>query len=434
MDLYHLTNIKEHYLLVKIMPSFEYKGIAGEENKYTEGLITAVNQDEAAFLLREKKIIITSLEVSKGQKVAKKKEDGSFLNSDFFSGKVKAKEIVLFTKKLSTMTRAGLQILDSLKMTADQVENKKLKKITNTIVMDLEGGRDLSLCFEKHPKVFDNIYINMIKAGLASGKLDVFLEKLVGILEKREKIKSQIKSAMFYPIILISMAILITIFMLISVVPTFENMYSSMNVELPVPTQVIIAASQFISGLGGLISLIIFFTIIFLNSFFLKTSKGYKKFIDRFILRIPLFGNIIMQSTIARIALIKANLFAAGVDVIEILDIAMNSTTNTVFIKAIEKVKRGVFSGEDMSKLIETEKVFPKTYSQLIAVGEKTGNLEEMFTSISNYYEEEFDNVVKNLSTMIEPIAIVVIGALIGILLIAMYLPIFKAGSAVTGM
>ena len=415
------------------MPNFEYKGIAGEGNKYTEGVIAAVNQDEAAFLLREKKIIITSLNISKGQKVSKKKE-GGFLSSDFITGKIKPKEIVLFTKKLSTMTRAGLQILDSLKMTSDQVENKKLKKIVNTIVLDLEGGTELSTCFQKHPKVFDNIYINMIKAGLASGKLDIFLEKLVGILEKREKIKSQIKSAMFYPIILISMAILITIFMLIQVVPTFENMYKSMNVELPVPTQMIITASQFVGGLGGLTTLTLIIIIFILNSVLLKSSKGYKKFMDKFILKLPLFGNIILQSTIARIALIKANLFAAGVDVLEILDIAMNSTTNTVFITAIEKVKRGVFSGEDMSKLVEAEKIFPKTYSQLIAVGEKTGNLEEMFTSISNYYEEEFDNVVKNLSTMIEPIAIVIIGALIGILLVAMYLPIFKAGSAVTGM
>ena len=415
------------------MPNFEYKGIAGEGNKYTEGVIAAVNQDEAAFLLREKKIIITSLNISKGQKVSKKKE-GGFLSSDFITGKIKPKEIVLFTKKLSTMTRAGLQILDSLKMTSDQVENKKLKKIVNTIVLDLEGGTELSTCFQKHPKVFDNIYINMIKAGLASGKLDIFLEKLVGILEKREKIKSQIKSAMFYPIILISMAILITIFMLIQVVPTFENMYKSMNVELPVPTQMIITASQFVGGLGGLTTLTLIIIIFILNSILLKSSKGYKKFMDKFILKLPLFGNIILQSTIARIALIKANLFAAGVDVLEILDIAMNSTTNTVFITAIEKVKRGVFSGEDMSKLVEAEKIFPKTYSQLIAVGEKTGNLEEMFTSISNYYEEEFDNIVKNLSTMIEPIAIVIIGALIGILLVAMYLPIFKAGSAVTGM
>ncbi len=415
------------------MPNFEYKGIAGEGNKYTEGIIAAVNQDEAAFLLREKKIIITSLNISKGQKVSKKKE-GGFLSSDFITGKIKPKEIVLFTKKLSTMTRAGLQILDSLKMTSDQIENKKLKKIVNNIVLDLEGGTELSTCFQKHSKVFDNIYINMIKAGLASGKLDIFLEKLVGILEKREKIKSQIKSAMFYPIILISMAVLITIFMLIQVVPTFENMYKSMNVELPVPTQMIISASQFVGGLGGLTTLILTILIFVLNSFLLRSSRGYKKFMDKFILRLPLFGNIILQSTIARIALIKANLFAAGVDVLEILDIAMNSTTNTVFITAIEKVKRGVFSGEDMSKLVEAEKVFPKTYSQLIAVGEKTGNLEEMFTSISNYYEEEFDNVVKNLSTMIEPIAIVIIGALIGILLVAMYLPIFKAGSAVTGM
>jgi type IV pilus assembly protein PilC len=329
------------------------------------------------------------------------------------------------------MIRAGLPVLDSLKMAKDQVKEKKLKKIINEILNDLQGGTDLSGCFEKHPKVFDNIYINMIKAGQASGKLDIFLDKLVSILEKREKIKSQIKSAMFYPIILISVALLITVFMLMKVVPTFTNMYNSMNVELPKPTQMIIAASNFVGSISGLITLIIFISAFILHGFLMKSVLGYKKTFDRIILKFPLFGNIIIQSTIARIALIKANLFAAGVDVLEILDIAMSTTTNTVFISSLEKVKRGVFSGEDMSKLISKEPVFPITYSQLVAVGEKTGNLEEMFTAISNYYEEEFDNIVKNLSTMLEPIAIVIIGALIGVLLVALYMPIFKAGSVI---
>tara|TARA_B100000929_G_C15372759_1_gene374981 strand:- start:132 stop:749 length:618 start_codon:yes stop_codon:yes gene_type:complete len=204
-----------------------------------------------------------------------------------------------------------------------------------------------------------------------------------------------------------------------------------MNVELPKPTQMIIAASNFVGSISGLITLIIFISAFILHGFLMKSVLGYKKTFDRIILKFPLFGNIIIQSTIARIALIKANLFAAGVDVLEILDIAMSTTTNTVFISSLEKVKRGVFSGEDMSKLISKEPVFPITYSQLVAVGEKTGNLEEMFTAISNYYEEEFDNIVKNLSTMLEPIAIVIIGALIGVLLVALYMPIFKAGSVI---
>jgi|TARA_B100001079_G_C16407093_1_gene514239 type IV pilus assembly protein PilC len=412
------------------MPTFEYKGITGEQNKYTDGIIDAINEDEAAYKLRNQKIIITSLVKTKGQ-VKEKKDSKSIFSFIENFGRIKQKEVVLFSKKISTMIRAGLPVLDSLKMAKDQVKEKKLKKIINEILNDLQGGTDLSGCFEKHPKVFDNIYINMIKAGQASGKLDIFLDKLVSILEKREKIKSQIKSAMFYPIILISVALLITVFMLMKVVPTFTNMYNSMNVELPKPTQMIIAASNFVGSISGLITLIIFISAFILHGFLMKSVLGYKKTFDRIILKFPLFGNIIIQSTIARIALIKANLFAAGVDVLEILDIAMSTTTNTVFISSLEKVKRGVFSGEDMSKLISKEPVFPITYSQLVAVGEKTGNLEEMFTAISNYYEEEFDNIVKNLSTMLEPIAIVIIGALIGVLLVALYMPIFKAGSVI---
>jgi type IV pilus assembly protein PilC len=183
--------------------------------------------------------------------------------------------------------------------------------------------------------------------------------------------------------------------------------------------------------MGGLITLITMIALVLFHKYLLKNNKGYKGFMDAAVLKLPLFGNIILQATIARIALIKANLFAAGVDVLEILDIAMSSTTNTLYIEALGRIKRGVFSGEDMSKLVEKEAVFPATYYQLIAVGERTGNLEEMFSSISSYYEEEFDSVVKNLSTMIEPLSMVLIGGIVATLLIAMYLPIFSAGSVV---
>ena len=414
------------------MTLYDYKGITSEENKYAEGSIEAINEDEAAFKLKEKKVIITSLSISKGQK--KTPKDKKTSAGLFGGGRVKEKEIVIFSKKLSTMVKAGLQVLDALKMTNEQVSNKKLKIIIEEILTDLQGGNDLSTCFAKHPKIFDNIYVNMIKAGEASGKLDIFLSKLVLILEKRQKIKSQIKSALMYPIILVTVAISITTGMLIFVVPTFAKMYGDMGAELPMATQMIINISNFISGYGGLITLISIISIFLLNSFLIKTRKGYKKSIDKLTLKLPLFGTIISQSTIARIALIKANLFSAGVNVLEIIDIAMSSTNNTIFIAALDNVKKRVFSGEDMSSSYKKEVVFPDTFYQLIAVGEKTGNQEEMFVSISNYYEDEFDGIVKNMSTMIEPIAIVFIGGVIGLLLVAMYSPMLNMGSAMGGM
>ena len=412
------------------MPEFEYKGISGEKNTYADGIIEAVNEDEAAHRLRQQKIIITSIKLSKKQKLVKKeKVDGeSFL--DRFSS-VKPKDVALFSKKLSTMSRAGLPILDALQMAQDQIDDKKLKKIVSKISADLQGGNDLSTCCARHPKVFDNIYVNMIKAGETSGKLDIFLDKLVSILEKREKIKKDIKSAMQYPLIIMSIAMLVTIFMIWKVVPVFADMYGGMGVELPGPTKFLISANAFITGYGGITSVLIFVSILYLNSYMFKNNKGYKSFMDKFTLKLPLFGPILIQSTVARLALIKANLFAAGVDVLEILDIAMSSTTNVHFIAALENIKRGVFSGEDMSKLIAKEPIFPLTYSQLIAVGERTGNLEEMFQQIATFYEEEFDSVITTLKTAIEPISMVFIGGIVATLLLAMYMPIFNAGSAV---
>ena len=415
------------------MPTFEYKGISGEKNTYASGVIEGINEDEAAYRLRQQKIIITSITLAKNQKnkdEAKKKNTGELSWLDKFS-KIKPKEVVMFTKKLSTMARAGLPILDSLQMAHDQIPDKKLKQIINNVSTDLRGGKDLSTCFERHPQVFDNIYVNMIKAGETSGKLDIFLDKLVEILEKREKIKKEISGAMRYPLIILSIATLVTVFMIWKVVPVFANMYGGMGVDLPAATQFLIAANEFITGYGGISSVVVFALFFYTFKYFHKNNSGFKRFMDRVVLKLPLFGPIIIQATIARIALIKANLFAAGVDVLEILDIAMSSTTNVHYVEALNNVKRGVFSGEDMSSLINKEKVFPVTYSQLIAVGEKTGNLEEMFVSIASYYEEEFDNVVKALSTAIEPLSMVIIGGIVGTLLLAMYMPIFNAGSAI---
>ena len=413
--------------------SFEYKGIA--EGKYTEGIIEALDKDEASFKLREKKVIITSMTLVKGQKIKKPKKAGQgegFLGN-LFIGKVKTADLSLFSKKISTMIRAGLPILDSFKMVEEQTENKRLKLIIHQISKDLEAGTSLSKCFAKNPAVFDKIYVNMIKAGEASGKLDIFLTKLTEILERREDIRRKIKSASFYPKILFFVAGGITVFMLLKVVPIFEEMYGGMGVPLPGLTKMIISASNFVQSKAGVMSFVILGLAYYLFGFANKRFPKFKRIIDKLSFKLPIFGNLIAQSIYARIALIMSNLVAAGVSVIETLEIVKETNDNLIVSDAIENVKRGVFSGADLSKLFLKEPVFPAQFGQLIAVGEKTGNLEEMFTSIANYYQEEFDNAVETLSTAIEPIMIVLIGTLIGFLLLAMYMPIFNAGSVVGG-
>ena len=413
--------------------SFEYKGIA--EGKYTEGIIEALDKDEASFKLREKKVIITSMTLVKGQKIKKPKKAGQgegFLGN-LFIGKVKTADLSLFSKKISTMIRAGLPILDSFKMVEEQTENKRLKLIINQISKDLEAGTSLSKCFAKNPAVFDKIYVNMIKAGEASGKLDIFLTKLTEILERREDIRRKIKSASFYPKILFFVAGGITVFMLLKVVPIFEEMYGGMGVPLPGLTKMIISASNFVQSKAGVMSFVILGLAYYLFGFANKRFPKFKRRIDKLSFKLPIFGNLIAQSIYARIALIMSNLVAAGVSVIETLEIVKETNDNLIVSDAIENVKRGIFSGVDLSKLFLKEPLIPAQFGQLIAVGEKTGNLEEMFTSIANYYQEEFDNAVQTLSTAIEPIMIVLIGTLIGFLLLAMYMPIFNAGSVVGG-
>ena len=413
--------------------SFEYKGIA--EGKYTEGVVEALDKDEASFKLREKKVIITSINIVKGQKIkkAKKAGQGAGFLGGLFIGKVKTSDLTLFSKKISTMVKAGLPILDSFKMVEEQTENKRLKLIINQIAKDLEAGTSLSKCFAKNPDVFDKIFVNMIKAGEASGKLDIFLMKLTEILERREDIRRKIKSASFYPKILFFVAGGITVFMLLKVVPIFEEMYGGMGVPLPGLTKMIISASNFVQSMAGLMSFVILGLAYYLFGYAKKRFPQFKRRVDKLSFKLPIFGNLIAQSIYARVALIMSNLVAAGVSVIETLEIVKETNDNLIISDAIENVKRGVFSGIDLSKLFLKEVAFPPQFGQLIAVGEKTGNLEEMFISIANYYQEEFDNAVKTLSTAIEPIMIVVIGTLIGFLLLAMYMPIFNAGSVVGG-
>ena len=410
------------------MLNFQYKGIS--LGKYVEGEIEALNNAEAADKLKQQKVIITKLtQAKKKKKEEKKKEKLSF---SFGTG-IKPKEILIFCKQFATMLKAGLPVLNTLNMLDEQTSAPAMKKVIISIRKNLESGNALSKCFEKHPKIFDTVVVNLIKAGEASGKLDTFLEKIVASLEKREKIKSQIKSALFYPAVLFTVAILVTIFMLINVVPTFVDMYSNMGLadKLPNSTKIIMSASEFLRSAGGLYSFFVLVLLVYGFRYLVKTKYEVRKAYHRFLLKMPVFGNLIQKSILAKVSLVLGNLNQAGVELIESLDIAKSVTTNTIVVEALENIKKGVFSGETLTKLFNKEKVFPATFSQLIAVGEQTGSLDEMYNSVAKYYEEEFDTAVANLASLIEPIMIVFMGITIGGLMVAMYAPIMSVGELI---
>ena len=410
------------------MESFTYKGIS--EGKYVEGDIEALNQDEASHKLKEQKVIITNLIRTKKKK-GEKKAKGKGSSFSFGKKKVKVEDILIFSKQFATMVKAGLPILEVLAMLRDQLESPAIKEIIEDIRKSLEGGVTLSKCFEKYPQYFDNVYVNLIKAGEASGKLDVFLLKIVDALEKKEKIKKKIKGALMYPGIMFSVAITVSAFMLIKVVPVFAKMYDGMGIALPTPTAVIMAMSNFLRGTGGLVLLISLIGFVLAFRYLTTKNEAIRYRWHKQVLKLPIFGEMILKSLLARISLILGNLSAAGVNLLESLEIAKSVSNNVVVTEALENVKKGVFSGDTLTKLFLKEPLFPPTFSQLISVGEQTGQLDEMFNSVAMYYEEEFDTSVDNMSSLIEPIMIVFMGIMIGGLMIAMYSPIFNVGALI---
>ena len=412
------------------MEAFTYKGIS--EGKYVDGEIEALNLDEASHKLKEQKVIITNIvRTSKKKKADEKdKKKGKGL-SLFGKKKAKVEDVLIFSKQFATMVKAGLPILQVLGMLRDQLESPAMKDVVEEIRKSLEGGVTLSTCFAKYPELFDNVYVNLIKAGEASGKLDVFLLKIVEALEKKEKIKKKIKSALMYPGIMFTVAITVSAFMLVKVVPVFAKMYDGMGIELPAATATIMAMSDFLRGTGGKViffgSLIGFFGFRFIT----KRNAAIRFRWHKQVLKLPIFGDMILKSMLARISLIMGNLSAAGVNLLESLEISKSVSNNVVVLESLENVKKGVFSGDTLTKLFLKDPLFPPTFAQLISVGEQTGQLDEMFGSVAKYYEAEFDTTVDNLSALIEPIMIVFMGIMIGGLMIAMYSPIFNVGALI---
>jgi len=410
------------------MPVYAWKGL--KDNQYATGRIEGINRDEAAFKVKEQKVIITSLVRLSGTETVEETPSEPSQPRRQRRKKVPVKELVIFTKKLEAMMRAGLPILETIILIIEQIENKTMKSVVEQIKIDVESGTPLSDAFAKHPHVFDEIYVNLLKAGESSGKMDAFLGKLVEGIEKSQKIRAKIKSAMVYPAILLIVAIAVIAIMMIYVVPVFQDMFSGFAGGLPAVTQLVIDISEFVRNpMGGGVLLVSIVGLIIILNQVIKRNYKFKRRFHGFVLKLPLFGALIQKSALAKLSMVQGNLSSAGVPVLESLDICASAMTNIVIKEATNEVKRGVFSGEPLSELYQKEsKIFPSTFYAMVGVGEKTGNMEEMFTSISNYYEEEMDGLVDQLTAMLEPIMIVFMGATIGFILLAMYTPMFMMG------
>lgn len=408
------------------MKKFTYK--AKQRGKKVKGEI----EGEGSIQVRQKLRGDGMREIDLKEIQPKKK---SSLNIDITwgpFGSIPAKEIMIFTKKIATMMRAGLPIVEAMILVAGQSSNANMKRVSTDIITKLNNGASLSQSFRHNSRHFDAVYLNMVEAGEISGKLDTFLDRLVEMLEKQQAIKAGIKSALFYPVTLVVITLSISYFMLTNVVPTFQEMYEGLGAELPGPTQAIVNASNWIqngSNLGRVFGTV---TVIFIvNNLLNRYVRSYRKIKSIIALRLPIVGDIIVKATVARMSLLMANLLAAGVSVIDTLEVSSTVSQNIQFLDAMTRIKQKITTGAPLSQLFGNEKVFPVALSQLMAVGERTGNMDEMLTSIAKYYEEEFTTVVDGLSTIIEPLMIVFVGAMIGIMVVALYLPIFSAGDAI---
>jgi len=404
---------------------YVWKGL--KNNTFAEGEIEAEDKEGAIFELKKTGVIVTTI-TDDAPKEKEKDKPKKVVKGGL---KIKDKELLLFTKKLTTMMKAGLAIVPALEMLKVQSENPSFTPVIDSLLTQIQAGVPLSAAFEKYPTTFDNVYINLVKAGEASGNLDTFLERITLNLEKTIQIQKAIKSAMMYPIILLCVAVSVVGVMMIFVVPVFVEIFGNAGVELPMATQMVMAMSDFLRSWSAPVILGAIFGIIVVIKKWLQSNLSLMQKFDKGIMKLPVLGQLISDSIMARITMVLANLISGGVNLIEAMEIVKNSIGNTQIQSSLEKVKRDIFSGKPFSSALRDTKDFPETMCGFIEVGEETGKLNEMLTTVSLYYEEEFDNSVDSFSQLLEPIMIVFLGLVIGFILVAMYTPIFKMGTAV---
>ena len=404
------------------MPTFTYEGktLSGEPRK---GEIEAVSMAVANSALRRQQIITSRL--------AEKKAGGFALKIPGLGGKVTTKEIVIFTRQFATMIDAGLPLVQCLEILSSQQQNQLFKTILTEVKKNVEGGSTFADALRKHPKTFDDLYVNLVAAGEVGGILDTILSRLAGFMEKAEKLKGKIKGALMYPLVICIIAGIIVAVLLLYVVPIFQNMFADFGSALPAPTQFVVNLSNGLKSywwafLGTIIGI-----VVSIRQFY-HTDRG-RVVIDGLLLKAPVFGDLLRKTAVARFTRTMATMISSGVPILEALEIVAKTAGNKIVESAIMQTRISLSQGKTLAEPLAATKVFPSMVVQMIGVGEATGALDAMLSKIADFYEEEVDTAVDTLMSLIEPALMAFLGVVVGGLVITMYLPIFKLAGAAGG-
>jgi type IV pilus assembly protein PilC len=395
------------------MPDYKYQGTS-RAGASVSGVMTASNKTELANLLKRQQITATKMT-----------EKGKEFNMPQFGGGVKAKELAIFTRQFSVMIDAGLPLVQCLEILASQQENKFFQKVLVNTRSQVEGGATLSAAMRGSPKVFDALYVNMVEAGETGGILDTILQRLSTYIEKNVKLQRAVKSALVYPVGVLTVAGGVIILLLWKVVPIFATLFAGLGVDLPLPTKIVIGLSNFIGSIFGLLILVALGAGIFGLKVWYGTKQG-RFVLDTIVLKLPVLGVLMRKIAVARFTRTLGTLISSGVPILEGLDITAKTAGNAVVERALQQVRRSLEEGKSLTEPLRDSEVFPGMVTQMIAVGEQTGAMDAMLQKIADFYEEEVDAAVKDLLTALEPIMIVFLGVIVGGVVISMYLPLFS--------
>ncbi len=407
------------------MPTYVFKG----RNKLNETVVgerVADNRDSLRQILRKEQVTLTSVK-EKGREIGIPKLGGR--------KKVKSKALSIFTRQFSVMIDAGLPLVQCLEILGQQQENKYFQQILLQVRQDVEEGSTLAGAMARHPKVFDQLYSNMVEAGEAGGILDLILQRLSTFIEKLVKLKRDVMSAMIYPAAVVGMAIAAIAVIMVVVIPQFQQIFLGLlgpGEQLPLPTRIVVGISDFLAGWGGLVILVTIIGIVVAIKFYRKTPGG-RKTIDRIMLKVPIIGDILRKVAVARFSRTLSTLLSSGVPILQSLEITAKTSGNMIIEEAILKVRAGVERGESFVEPLKATAVFPHMVAQMIGIGEQTGALDAMLGKIADFYEQEVDAAIANLLTLMEPLLIGFLGVTIGSIVIAMYMPLFTLIGKLSG-
>ncbi len=394
------------------MPVFEYK-VKDNTGRVLKGVIEDISKDRVISRLHEQGVVIVSLKEAKKNLFARKS-----------SGRVPPEEIVIFTRQLTTLINSGISLVQALEILSEQVKTPFFKEVISKILAEVREGKAFNAALSEFRGVFSDFYISMVEAGEVSGNLTDILDRVSVYLEKTTALKRKVRASLTYPVVVIVMAVAITTFLIVKVVPTFKRIFSSLNAQLPSPTQMLLNISDFVKMNFIWITVFIFVVIILVKKY-ISTPKGRMKF-DRLLLNLPIFGNILSKVAIAHFCRTFSTLIKSGVPLLNALNIVGATSGNKVIESIVQSAKQYVQQGEPLSVPLAESKIFPAMVTRMISIGEKTGKMEEMLSKISEFYEDEVDTAVSSLTSVIEPLIIGFLGIVIGGIVIALFLPIIN--------